>query len=93
MAQKKAPLEVQQEKETFLEAQKYFVDPNQPSTSGQVRAMSKQFEQLLRRLPTKSVSQIKEFFKSFLALIHDKDVVTELKTLIEDNTKNLFPER
>ena len=34
-----------------------------------------------------------EFFKSSLALIHDKDVVTELTTLIEDTTEDLRPEK
>ena len=74
-AQKKAPLEVQHEKEVLLEARQYFVDSNQPLTSGQVRAMPERFEQLIRRSTTKKVSKLKDFFKSFLALIHDKYIV------------------
>ena len=41
----------------------------------------------------KKVSKLKEFFKSFLALIHDKYVVTELTTLIEETTEDLRPEK
>ena len=51
------------------------------------------FEQLIRRIPTKKVSKIKEFFKICLALIHDKDVVMELVALIEDNTPDMRSER
>ena len=74
-AQTKASLDVQQEKEFFLEAQQDFVDTNQLSTSRQVRAMPEIFEQLIRRPPTKNVSKLKKFFKSYLALVHDKDDV------------------
>ena len=76
-----------------MEERQEFVDTNQPSTSGQVRAMPKIFEQLIRRPPTKTVSKLKEFFKSCLALIHEKYVVTELTALIEYNTAYLRPER
>ena len=55
--------------------------------------MPKIFEQLIRRLPTKRVSKLKDFFKSCLALIHDKDVVTEFTSLIEYNTTDMHPER
>ena len=58
-AEKKAPLEVQHEKEVFLEALKYFVDTNQLSTLGQVRAMPEIFEQLIRKPPMKKVSKLK----------------------------------
>ena len=73
--------------------QQYFVDTNQPSTPGQVRAMPELFEQLIRRPPMKKVSKVKDFFKSCLELIHDKDVVTEFTTLIEETTKDLRPEK
>ena len=41
----------------------------------------------------KKVSKLKDFCKSYLALIHDKDVVAELTSLIEDNTEDLRPEK
>ena len=75
VVQKKAPLDVQQEKEVFLEDRKDFINTNQPSKSRQVRAMPKRFEQLIRRPPTKKVSKLKDFFKKKLALIHEKNVV------------------
>ena len=86
MAQKKASLDVQQEKEVFLEVRQYFFDANQLLTSGKVRDMPEIFEQLIRRSPAKKVSKLKEFLNFFLALFHEKYVVTELKTLIEENT-------
>ena len=46
--------------------------------------MPKRFDQILWKQPTRLVSKLKEFFKSFLALIHDKGVVTELTKLIEE---------
>ena len=51
------------------------------------------FEQLLRKQPMKKVSKIKEFFKSCLALIHDRYVVADLITLIEETSKYLRPEK
>ena len=51
------------------------------------------FEQLIRKLHTKKVSKLKEIFKSCLALIHDKDAVTDLKTLIEETIKDLQLEK
>ena len=41
----------------------------------------------------KKVSKLKEIFKSFLALINDKYVFTELTTLIEETTEDLRPEK
>ena len=76
-----------------MEARKDFVDTNQPSTSVQVIVMLEIFEQLIKRPPTKKVSKLKDFFKSCLALIYDKDVVIELTALIEDNTEHLRPEK
>ena len=81
--QKKALIEVQQEKEVLLEVRPEFVDTNHPSTSGQVKTMLERFEQLIRKPPMKKVSKLKEFFNFFLSLINNKDVVAELTTLIE----------
>ena len=47
-----------------------------------IRGMPKIFEQLIKKLPMKKVSKLKEFFKICLALIHDKDVVAKLVALI-----------
>ena len=69
------------------------MDTNQPSISGQVRAMPEIFEQLIRRSTTKKVSKLKDFFKSCLALIHDKYIVTELTKLIEETFKDLRTEK
>ena len=41
----------------------------------------------------KNVSKSKEFLKICLALIHDKDVVTKLETLIEETPEDLRPEK
>ena len=65
VAQKKATVDVQQEKEVFLKARQYFFDANQQWTSGQVRAMPEILEQLIRRLPTKKVSNLKDVFNFF----------------------------
>ena len=54
--------------------------------------MPKIFEQLIKRPPTKKLSKLKDVFKSCLALIHDKDVVGVLTTLIEDNTIDMHLE-
>ena len=89
VAQKKAPLDVQHDKEVFLEVRPEFVDANQPSTSGQVKTMLERFEQLIRKPPMKKVSKLKEFFKSCLALINDKYNVAKLKTLIEETPDDL----
>ena len=55
--------------------------------------MLKIFEQLLRKKPMKKVSNLKELFKNCLALIHDRDVVEELTTLIEETPEELRPEK
>ena len=72
-----------------MDVQQDFANPNQPSTYGQVRSMPELFEQLIRRSTMKKVSKLKEFFKSCLALIHDKYVVSKLTTLIEETTEDL----
>ena len=91
--QKKVSLDVQKEKEAFLDVRLEFVKTNQPSTSGKVKAMPKRFEQLLSKQPMKKVSKLKYIFKSCLALIHDRDVVQELKSLIEETLEGPRPEK
>ena len=76
-----------------MEVQKDLFDSNQPSTSGQVRAMPERFEQLNRNPPTKKVSKLKDVFKICLALIHDKYAIAKLTTLIEDNTVDMRHEK
>ena len=93
VTQKKAPLDVQQEKEVFLEVRQDFADANHPSTSGQVKTMPELFEQLIRKPPMKNVSNIKEFFKICLALINDKDVIAKLTTIIEETSDDLQLEK
>ena len=46
--------------------------------------MPESFDQILRNKPTRKVSKLQDFFKSCLALIHDKDGVAELSTLKEE---------
>ena len=41
----------------------------------------------------KKVSNLKYFFKIYLPLINDKDVVIELTTLIEETSDDLRPEK
>ena len=41
----------------------------------------------------KKISKLNDFFKSFLALINDKDAVTELTSLIEETPEDLRPEK
>ena len=57
--QTKAPLDVQNDKEVFLEIKLQFVDANQPSTSAQVKTIPERFEELIRNLLIKKVSKIK----------------------------------
>ena len=41
----------------------------------------------------KNVSKLKEFFKSCLALIHDRDDVAKLTTLVEETPRDQQPEK
>ena len=59
VAQKKAPLDVQKEKEIFLDVRPEFVDANQSLKSGQVKTMPEIFEQLLRKHQMKKISKLK----------------------------------
>ena len=88
--EKKSLLDVQQEKEVFLKVRQDFVDTNSLSTPGQVRSIPKRFEQLIRKPPMKNV---REFFKICLALIHYKDEVAELTTLIDETKEDLRPNK
>ena len=51
--------------------------------------MPERFEQLIRKKPMKKVSKLKYFFKIFLVLINDKDVVAEILALIEENPDDM----
>ena len=51
--------------------------------------MPKIFEPLLTKQPMTKVSKIKDFFKSCLALIHDREAVAELTTLIKETPEDL----
>ena len=51
------------------------------------------FDQLLQNQPTGKFNKIKEFFKSFLSLIQDKDVVVALTSLIEEPQEEVRPDR
>ena len=94
-AQKKAPFDVEKEREVFLDERQEFVDRNQLSTyvarppKGPILEMLERFDRLLSKQPTKNVSKLKEFFKNYLALIQDKDVVVELAALIGEPQEEL----
>ena len=60
VSQKKTLLDVQKEKEFFLDVRPQFVDVNQPSESGKLNTMSERFEQLLKKQPMKKVSKLKK---------------------------------
>ena len=91
--QTKAPIDVQMEKEVFLEVWLEFVDAHQPSTFVQVWTIPEGFEKLIRKPQIKKVSKLKEFFKSYLALIHDKDAIVGLATLIEETPDDMQHEK
>ena len=89
----KVPFHFHKEKKVFFNVRMEFVDTNQASTYGQVREIPERFDQILKKKPTRKVSKLKYFFKSCLALILNKDVVSELRILIEENTEVLQPKR
>ena len=72
-----------------MEVRQEFFDTNQPSTSGEVRAMPEIFKQLIIKSPMKKVSKLKYFFKIGLELIHDKYDVAKLTSLIEETIEDL----
>ena len=51
------------------------------------------FDLLLRKQSARNISKLKEFFKFFLLLIHDRYVVTGLTTVIEESQKEIQQER
>ena len=82
----------------MFDSQQKFIDKNQASTNfptlrrGQVRDIPERLEQLFQKQPIGKVSKLKEFFKSFLSLIHDKYVVVELTTLVEETQDEMRPD-
>ena len=64
-----------------------FIGAEQPSTSGQVKDMperfQKIFEQQTAHKSADKVSKLKPFLSSCLAIMQDKDALTELEPLIE----------
>ena len=74
--QNKVPFNVQKEKEVFLDVGPKIFRKNQASMSGRpIVRIPEKFDQLLQKKPTKNVSKLKEFLRSFLSLINNKDVV------------------
>ena len=69
------------------------VDPEQSSTSVEVRETPERLEQLFQKHIQKKVSKLKSFLSSCLVLIHDKDFIAELQALIEETPLELQPER
>ena len=59
----------------------------------QLRAILERFEQLFKKQPTEKVSKLKYFFKIFLSLIRNKDVVAKLTTLVEETQEELQIDR
>ena len=93
ISQKKVPFDIQKQKQVFLDVQSEFVDQEQPSTSIEVREMPECFQQLFQNSIPKKVSNLKSFMSSWLALIQDKDAITELQALIEEASVESQPGR
>ena len=94
IVQKKAPFDVQNEREILLDSQQEFVHRNQASTSGRpILEMLEIFYQLLQKQSTRNASKLHELFKSFLKLIQDKYHVAKLTTLIEEPQEEVRPEK
>ena len=85
-------------KEVFLDAHQEFLNIDKASTStsispeGPILEMLERFDQLFRKEPVEKVSKLKEFFKSCLAIIQDKDVVAEFIALIEEPQEEVLTE-
>ena len=83
MTKTKVSFEVHKGKGVLFDTHDEFVDRNQASTSttvpllddGPILEMPLRFDPLFQRKPTKKVSKLKNFFKSCLALIEDKDAM------------------
>ena len=67
-----------------MDMQPEFVDPEESSTSEEVREMREWFQQIFQKKTPKKVGKLKSFLSIYLALIQDKDATTELQTLIEE---------
>ena len=72
-------MDIQKEKELFLDARQEFIDINQALTSvalpPEILGMPQRFDQLFQKKPMGKVSKLKEFVKIFLSLIQDKYAV------------------
>ena len=70
-----------------------FVDPEEPLTSEEFREIPEQFQQIFQKKTPQKVSKFKSFPSSFLALIQDKDVITELQALIVETLVEPQPKK
>ena len=70
-----------------------FVDPEESSTSEEVREIPEWFRHIFQKKVTQNVSKLKSFLSSFLALIQDKDAIEELQALIEESPVEPQPEK
>ena len=82
--QKKDPFDIQKQKKVLLDVRHEFVDPEEPSTSKEVREMPERFQQIFQKKTPQKVSKLKSFLSSCLVLIQDLDAITELQSLIEE---------
>ena len=89
----KVPFYVQKHKQIFLNVRSEFVDPEQPSSSAEVREMLERFQQIFQNKVPHKVSKLKSFMSSCLVLIQDKDAITELQALIEETPEESHSER
>ena len=67
-----------------MDVRREFVDPEESSTSEEVREMPERFQQIFHKNTLEKVSRINLFLSSCLALIEDKYAITELQALIEE---------
>ena len=70
-----------------------FVDPEEPSTLEKVKDMPERFYHIFQKKVPHKVSKLKSFLSSLLALIQDKDAITELQALIEETPVESQPRR
>ena len=101
VAQKKVLFDVQKENRVLFYAHDNFIDKNKASKyttilildDGPILEMPQRFDQLFQIKLTEKVTKLKNFFKSCLALIKDKDVVEELSSLVEEPQPSVRPEK
>ena len=67
-----------------MDVQHDFVDPEEPSTSKEVRGVPEQFQQIFQKKTPQKVSKLESFLWNCFALIQYKDVITELQAMIEE---------